>query len=603
MGPATYTGASRRAFALAAAVVVVAAGVPVSAPAAVAGSSWREVVVTGAGAEQAAHAVEAAHGRVLAALPVVRGVAARLPRGAALGPEWTVSPQRAITVSAAASDGAGTATTVRQMLGLPANGNEGRGVTVAVVDTGIADVPDLAGRVTRRIDLTGTGGGDGYGHGTFMAGLIAASGAASGGAYRGVAPAADLVDVKVADAQGRTDLVTVLRGLQWVSDHRNQVQVLNLSLSSRSPLPYQLDPLNQALESLWRTGVTVVVPAGNDGPDAGTVTSPGNDPLLLTTGGLDVAGTSARGDDVVASWSGRGPTWQGDAKPELVAPGGRIVSLRAPGSLIDAGNPQARVSDAYFRGSGTSMATAVTSGVIAATLAVQPRLTPDAVKNLLVSNTYASPALTAAAGAGAGGLDAGRVLAAAPDWPDGKAQKRSDDDAATLHRDAKRWTALAVAIAAGDRAAATREWNALTPASRDWAARSWAALDPTARAWAARAWAADGWTGAGDDWAARAWAARAWATRAWADDDWAARARAWADADWAARARAWADADWAARARAWADADWAARARAWADADWAARARAWADADWAARARAWAGDDWAARSWAWLPQS
>ncbi|BFU45026.1 S8 family serine peptidase [Krasilnikovia sp. MM14-A1004] len=607
VGPATYTGANRRGLALAAAAVLALAGVPASAPAQAAGKSWREVVVTGADAEQAAHAVEAAGGRVLAALPVVDGVAARLPQGSSLGPEWTVVPQRAITVAAATSDGAGTATTVRQMLGLPANGTEGRGVTVAVVDTGIANVPDLAGRVRSHIDLTGTGGGDGYGHGTFMAGLIAASGAASGGAYRGVAPAAELVDVKVADAQGRTDLVTVLRGLQWVSDHRRDVQVLNLSLSSRSPLPYQLDPLNRALESLWRDGVTVVVPAGNDGPDAGTVTSPGNDPLLLTTGGLDAAGTAGRGDDTVAAWSGRGPTWQGDAKPDLVAPGSRIVSLRSPGSIIDAGNPQARIGDAYFRGSGTSMATAVTSGVIAATLAVQPKLTPDAVRNLLVGNTYATPALTAAAGAGAGALDAGRVLAAAPDWPTSRAQKRFDDDTDTLRRDAKRWSALAVAIAAGDRAAATREWNALTPPSRDWAARSWAALDPAARAWAARAWAANGWTGAGDDWAARAWAARAWATRAWADDDWAARARAWAgvdwaDMDWPARARAWADADWAARARAWADADWAARARAWADADWAARARAWADADWAARARAWADDDWAARSWAWLPQ-
>ncbi|RZU54133.1 subtilase family protein [Krasilnikovia cinnamomea] len=627
VGPATYTGANRRGFAVAAAVAVALAGVPISAPAQAAGRPWSEVVVTGVGAEQAAHAVEAVGGRVLAVLPVVRGVAARLPLGSALGPEWTVAPQRAITVAAAASDGAGTATTVRQMLGLPAKGDEGRGVTVAVVDTGIANVPDLAGRVTRRVDLTGTGGGDGYGHGTFMAGVIAASGAASGGAYRGVAPAAELVDVKVADAQGRTDLVTVLRGLQWVSDHRKDVQVLNLSLSSRSPLPYQLDPLNRALESLWRDGVTVVVPAGNDGPEAGTVTSPGNDPLLLTAGGLDAAGTTARTDDVVASWSGRGPTWQGDAKPELVAPGSRIVSLRSPGSAIDAGNPQARIGDAYFRGSGTSMATAVTSGVIAATLAVQPRLNPDAVKNLLVTTTYANPALTAAAGAGAGGLDAGRVLAAAPGWPTGKAQRRFDEDTDTLRRDAKRWSALAGAIAAGDRAAATREWNALTPPSRDWAARSWAALDPAARAWAARSWAANGWTGADDDWAGRAWAARVWATRAWADDawsararawadaewsararawadeDWSARARAWADVEWSARARAWADAEWSARARAWADVEWSARARAWADADWAARARAWADAEWSARARAWADDDWSARSWAWLPSS
>ncbi|MCU7728352.1 S8 family serine peptidase [Actinoplanes sp. KI2] len=549
VGPAAYTAASRRGLAAVAAAALALAGVPAAASVQPAGESWREVVVTGLGAEQAARAVEAVGGRVLSSLPIIRGVAARLPIGSSLDPEWSVAPQRALTIAAATSDDAGTATTVRQMLGLPASGTEGRGVTVAVVDTGIANVGDLAGRVTHRVDLTGTGGGDGYGHGTFMAGLIAASGAASDGAYRGVAPGAELADVKVADAQGRTDLVTVLRGLQWVSDHCKDVQVLNLSLSSRSPLPYQLDPLNQALESLWRHGVTVVVPAGNDGPDIGTVTSPGNDPLLLTTGGLDTSGTTGRADDVVAAWSGRGPTWQGDAKPELVAPGSRIVSLRSPGSVIDTGNPQARIGDGYFRGSGTSMATAVTSGLIAATLAVQPRLNPDAVKNLLVSNTYVNHALTAAAGAGAGGLDAGRVLAAAPGWPTGKAQKGYDDDTDTLRRDAKRWSALAAAIAAGDRAAATREWNALTPPSRDWAARAWATLDPAARAWAARAWAANGWSGAGDDWVARAWAARAWATRTWTDDDWAARARAWAGDEWAARA--WAGDDWAARSWAW----------------------------------------------------
>ncbi|MEV4639853.1 S8 family peptidase [Actinoplanes sp. NPDC049548] len=556
----------RRGVALAAAAVATTTALPVSAAAHSAAGPWREVVVTGTGAAAAASAVESAGGRVLASLPLAHGVAALLPARTTLPQEWTVVPQRELTVADASSDAADSATTVRQMLGMPANGREGAGVTVAVVDTGIAEVPDLAGRVAGRVDLTGTGAGDGYGHGTFMAGLIAASGAASGGAYRGVAPAAELVDVKVADADGRTDLITVLRGLQWVSDHKKDVQVLNLSLSADSPLPYQVDPLNQALEALWHQGVTVVVPSGNDGPGTGSVTSPGNDPVLLTTGGLDASGTADRGDDVVGVWSGRGPTKQGDAKPDLVAAGGHVVSLRAPGSIVDRENPAARVGDGYFRGSGTSMAAAVTSGAIAATLAVQPKLGPDAIKNLLVSTAYPSPGLTAAAGGGAGGLDVGRVLAAAPDWRKSKAQTRYDEDTDAVRRDAKRWSALAEALGAGDAQAADLEWNRLSPASRDWAARAWAQLDPAARAWAARAWAARAWAGADGSWAARAWAARAWAARAWASDDWAARA-------------------------------WAARA--WADADWTARA--WAGEDWAARA--WAADRWSASSWAWLPQS
>lgn len=532
-----------------------------------AASGWQDVVVTGVAADNAAAAVRAAGGRVLASLPVAHGVAARIPTGTVLPRQWTVSPQRKLHVAAATTTQTGAAvSTVRETLGLPRNGNEGGGVTVAVVDTGIADVPDLAGKVSARVDLTGTGAGDGFGHGTFMAGLIAGSGAASDGAYRGVAPQAKLVDVKVADAQGDTDLITVLRGLQWVSEHAREVRVLNLSLSSGSPLPYQIDPLTQALESLWRGGVTVVVPSGNDGPGTGSVTSPGNDPTLLTAGGLDENGTADRRDDVVGAFSGRGPTWQGDAKPDLVAPGGHVVSLRSPGSVIDSTVPQARIGADYFRGSGTSMSTAVTSGIVAATLAVTPKLPPDAVKDLLTSTTYQASGLTRAAGGGSGGLDAARVLDAAPGWRASRSADRDSRETAAIGRDAKKWAAVERALLDGDSAAAAAAWKKLSPASRDWAARAWADLDPAARAWAARAWAARAWAGADEQWAARAWAARAWVARAWASDEWSARA--WASDDWAARA-------------------------------WAARA--WADADWAARA--WASDSWNARAWAWLPRT
>jgi serine protease AprX len=551
-----------------AASAVVAAALPASAVHAnTSTGAWQDVVVTGSGPDGATKAVSAAGGRVLASLPVVHGVAARLPRGAVLGSDWAVAPQRelrvAATPTAVAADG--PVSTVRETLGLPVAGNEGRGVTVAVMDTGIADVPDLAGKVAKRVDVTGTGSGDGFGHGTFMAGLIAGSGTASGGAYRGVAPAAKLVDVKVADAAGRTDLITVLRGLQWVSERAHEVQVLNLSLSSYSPLPYQVDPLTQGLEALWRRGITVVVPSGNDGPDTGTVTSPGSDPVLLTAGGLDESGTAGHGDDVVGTWSGRGPTWQGDAKPDLVAPGAHLVSLRSPGSVVDTSNPQARIGNGYFRGSGTSMATAVTSGVVAATLAVAPKLRPDSVKNLLTATAYTAPGLTRAAGAGAGGLDAARVIAAAPGWRATKSEVQYDRDTDAIVRDADRWAALEKALLTKDEAAAAAAWRKLSPESRDWAARSWAQLDPAARSWAARSWAARSWAGAGDEWAARSWAARSWAARSWA-------ARSWA-------------------ARSWADFEWMARS-------WAARS--WADADWAARS--WASDTWSARSWAWLLQ-
>jgi serine protease AprX len=553
---------------VAAAAAAVAGTVsPVAASTTVDNRAWQDVVVTGSGPAGAADAVGAVGGQVLASLPVVNGVAARLPAGATLGPEWVVAPQRELRVASTPTVPVdGPASTVRATLGLPANGAEGTGVTVAVVDTGIADVADLADKVSERVDVTGTGSADGFGHGTFMAGLIAGSGAASGGAYQGVAPGADLVDVKVARADGSTDLITVLRGLQWVADNADDVDVLNLSLSSYSPLPYQIDPLTQGLGSLWRRGIVVVVPSGNDGPDAGTVTSPGTDPTLITAGGLDEQGTADRADDLVGQWSGRGPTWQGDAKPDLVAPGQRVVSLRSPGSVIDTGNPQARIGADYFRGSGTSMATAVTSGVAAAALAVNPRLRPDSVKNLFTETAYSASDLTRAAGAGAGALDAGRVLDAAPGWRQSRSEVQFDRDSLAIRKDAKKWAAFENALLAEDRPAAAAVWQKLSRESRDWAGRAWSQLDPGTREWAGRAWSGRAWTsgpdGTAEEWAGRAWSGRAWSGRAWSGRAWSGRA--WSDSEWAGRAwsgRAWSDADWAGRA--WSSERWSGRAWAW----------------------------------------
>ncbi|MDQ1712038.1 MAG: serine protease AprX [Frankiaceae bacterium] len=549
-------------------LAVACAGMGAAAPAPLAAA--RQVVVTSPrGAAFAESVVRRAGGQVVARVPLADGVVARV-RGSLPG-SVLVAEDRAFHVTGLSADTAG-ASTVRSTIGLAPTGREGSGVTVALVDTGVADVRDLRGVVTDHVDVTGTGNGDAYGHGTFMAGLIAGNGASSNGRYTGVAPGARLLDVKVADGAGTTSLSKVLRGLEVVG--RRDVDVLNLSLSSGSPLPYQVDPLTRALDKLWDRGVVVVVPSGNDGPDDRTVTSPGSDPTLLTVGAVDDNGTAARSDDTVPSWSSRGPAPQDVAKPDLAAPGTHVVSLRAPGSTVDRTNPDSRVESAYFRGSGTSMATAVTSGAAAALLAERRGLSPDKVKNVLVGSTYDAPGLAVADAAGSGGLD----LAAAYD---AKARKVRSAKAGRPGGDQE----AAFADLAG--AWFDNDFNA--------AARAWAQLGPQARAWAARAWAAMVWQRANSwstaEWLARAWAARAWAGAAWSGDEWLARAwaaRAWADTDWAARA--WAARAWAARA--WADGSWTARA--WSDDAWAARA--WAADGWAARA--WAGDEWAGRAWA-----
>ena len=536
---------------LAAVCAAAAVAVTAGAPAPVAAAPLVEVVVTGPDVAAAADAVTAAGGHVTHELPLVDGVSARLSANAQLGEEFRVTADHPLSFASTTPDPQ-PVSTVRATLGLPPAGHEGAGLTVALVDTGVADVADLRGRV-EHVDVTGTGGGDGYGHGTFLAGLLAGDGTSSGGAYAGVAPAARILDVKVARADGSTDLSSVLLGLQVVADRGpRQVQVLNLALSSGSPVPYQVDPLNQALRTLWRRGITVVVASGNDGPEAGSVSTPGNDPLLLTVGALDERGTPARGDDVLAAFSGRGPTSQGVHKPEVLAPGVSMIGLRSVGSVADTSYPQARIGDSYFRGSGTSMSAAVTSGAVAAVLAENRRLGPDDVKALLTRTAYGAAELGGIDAAGSGGIDAAAALAEAPSVP-----TRAVAVVRPAPGDPAEWQALAAAFEAGDRDAAAEAWRELSPQARSWAGRSWSSLDPVARSWAGRSWSARSW--AGKDGTAEEWTARSWAARSWAGDDWAARS--WAGDDWAARS--WAGDDWAARS--WATATWSARS--WA-ADW-----------------------------------
>ena len=533
------TAASLLALALAATTTV--ASTAVSPAQATSYDALTRVLVTSTqGAAAAADAVRAAGGRVLRQLTLVGGVSAELPRDAVLAPSLRVVANTPLQVAQAPAMEGGVPVTVRQTVGLPAGPRaEGAGVTVAVVDTGVADVPGLAGRLTH-VDATGEGIGDGFGHGTFVAGLVAGAGDADG-AYAGIAPGARILDVRVADDKGRTDLLTVLTGLELIDPAR--VQVLNLSLSSGSELPYQIDPLSQALETLWRRGVTVVVPAGNDGPDAGTVSAPGTDPVLLTVGGLDESGTAATSDDVVSDFSARGPAPQGVAKPDLVAPASHLVSLRSPDSTVDRSNKKSRVGEDYFRGSGTSFSTAVVSGAAAVLLAQRP-MAPGQLKALLTGTAYAAAGLRDRNGAGAGGLDLSAAANAA-------VPAAATEPTAEVPGDPQIWEAFVTALLDGDHKAAASSWSKLSPEARNWAASSWSSLSPQARNWAASSWSGRNWAdadGTAAEWDARNWAARNWAARNWSARNWSARnwsARNWSDSDWSARN--WSARNWSAR--------------------------------------------------------
>ncbi len=276
-----------------------------------------------------------------------------------------------------------------------ASGNNGRGVAVAVVDTGIAPLSDFRGRLLNGVDLSGEGNAqlDSFGHGTFIAGLVAGSGSSSRGKYRGEAPGASLVPVKVAGASGKTNVSTLISGLQWIKDNRGTIKVINLSVGALPLGPTAVNPLNQAVEQMWLAGFTVVASAGNNGSDDGTITSPGDDPLVITVGALDDKHTISTSDDVVAAYSSRGPTRSdGWWKPDLLAPGSSLVSVVPTTSVIWRDNATARIGKTNFVGSGTSFAAAVTSGAAALLYVDNPAATPDNIKAALLTTTRAGPA-------------------------------------------------------------------------------------------------------------------------------------------------------------------------------------------------------------------
>lgn len=266
----------------------------------------------------------------------------------------------------------------------------GRGIVVAVLDTGIYEHPDLSGRIVAFKDLVNrkTKPYDDNGHGTHCAGDIGANGSQSGFLYRGPASEASFVGIKVLDKMGSGILSTVIDGIQWCIDHKESlgVRVLSISLGSTATESYVNDPVCQAVGKAWSSGIVVCVAAGNEGPEAGTVSSPGIAPQVITVGAMDDNNTIDQGDDQVADFSSRGPTIDGLAKPDVLAPGVNIISLRSPGAKLDKQNKKARLDKWYFSLSGTSMATPVCAGVVAQILQNNISLTPDQVKARLIEN-------------------------------------------------------------------------------------------------------------------------------------------------------------------------------------------------------------------------
>lgn len=266
----------------------------------------------------------------------------------------------------------------------------GRGVTIAVLDTGIYPHMDLTTPENRIIAFHDLINGetqpyDDNGHGTHCAGDAAGNGVASDGKYIGPAPEASLVGVKVLDAAGGGSLSTIIEGIQWCIENKDtyDIDIINLSLGAEALESFRDDPLSMAAQEAWHQGIVVCAAAGNSGPAPATIGTPAINPFIITVGASHDQTTIDRSDDTIAEFSSRGPTIDGFIKPDIYAPGTDIISLLAPDSTSAKEYAEHIIDENYMQMSGTSMATPICAGVVALMLEASPDLSPNDVKSIL----------------------------------------------------------------------------------------------------------------------------------------------------------------------------------------------------------------------------
>ncbi|HEY4375869.1 MAG TPA: S8 family serine peptidase [Acidimicrobiales bacterium] len=443
----------------------------------------------------------------------------------------------------------------------PSSGKaSGKGVDVALVDTGVAPVPGLntSDAVIAGPDLSldsqfgAPSGVDAYGHGTHLAGIIAGRDPIN----PGIASQSRILDMKVGAFDGSVDVSQVIASLDWVTQHRNDpgmnVRVINLAFGTDSVQPSQVDPLTHAVESAWRNGIVVVVSAGNSG---GALADPAIDPYVITVGAADLGNIFTSSDDKVASFSSVGDATRG---VDVIAPGVSIVSDRDPASFVDTLFPSA-VTGPYFRGSGTSQAAAVVSGAVADLLSARPTLTPDQVKAVLMASASQLPNSPASA-QGAGMINVGKaILTAVPanatqtfpyssglgsiDAARGSSPVTSPDGTpitGEVDIMGNPWTPATWAPAS----TAGTAWNAgnfngatwtgtgwLTGGSNSgsvfagstWRGSTWTGSTWTGSTWTGSTWRTAGWTGStwtGSTWTGSTWTGSTWRGSTWRSDAW-----------------------------------------------------------------------------------
>lgn len=395
---------------------------------------------------------------------------------------------------------------------------------IAIVDSGIdanrADFSNgarVVGQTTIVTNGTVNSPGDGYGHGTFVAGI--AAGSASG--YAGAAPTAPLVSIDVMNDQGMALTSDVIAACDWIIAHKAQynIGVANFSLHSTAPASLFWDPLDKAVEKLWFDGVVVVAASGNYGVNGAPTTvayAPGNDPFVITVGADDIGGNVSTNNDVAAPWSTYGYTFDGFAKPEIAAPGRYMIGPVPATSTLPVSRPTDVTAPGYIQLSGTSFAAPVVSGAAAYILAAHPSWTPDQVKGALMLSAKNEPSATPmSVGVGLADAKAAAALTSAPNANAGIDQfVTADPNGGSLPVfDSAAWQAAATANPAWNTAA----WGSAAWGSAAWGSAAWGSAAWGSAAWGSAAWGSAAWgsSSLAQSLASAAWGSAAWGSAAW----------------------------------------------------------------------------------------
>jgi serine protease AprX len=527
-----------------------AAPTPNSAPAA-RGSSIDAIVRAGPGAaDTLTRAVHDAGGVVVRKLGLINGVEARVPAGAMGALARTpgvVSVSKNAKLQLAGYDANlgydatgdfGSLYNIARVVRADrawAAGANGAGVDVAVVDSGVANVSGLSTNTVNGVDYSfesqdpSRAYGDSYGHGTHMAGIIAGR---DGGdpsdatKFNGIAPGARVVNVKVANRDGATDVSQVIAAIGWVIENKARnglnIRVLNLSFGTSSTQSYLLDPLAYAAEQAWKAGIVVVASVGNDGRSTNRVADPASDPFVIAVGAEDPLATVKTGDDVIPDFSARGA--EAARHADVVAPGVHVLSLRSPGSAAEVKNPAALAGSRFMRGSGTSQATAVVSGAAAVMLSRRPSLTPDQVKALLMATArridkkYSGNGVIDVVSATTAAVPINATQTWTPSTGTGSLELARGDSHVTLNG----------VDLIGEQDIFGRTWDPLTWSAASWSAASWSAASWSSAAWSAASWSAASWSAA--SWSAASWSAASWSAASWSAASWSVAS--WSSDSW-----------------------------------------------------------------------